>query len=241
MKNHPFLLLFLLIMPAAHGQHDSLKSINVYFNAFFFEEFKTPVWLNGDDARDIYYSRDYVIASNQALSVGVQWNGSKNNVMELEFMPFRYVHCITRNQEVTEDSTGVRLISFGDTDYRIMNSYTRYSYIPLYRMKKFIFMPKLSVKPFFYYMSVDPNRSNEFFTAEWKAGAMLEFIPGLQYRINKKLGIQMGFPLTLLSVGYEREKHDHPALPLNKRISDKFFLRKPDHQWQLQIGLMYSI
>ena len=241
MKNYYCLLLYLMIIPAAYSQPDSSRIINFYYNTFFLEEFSTSTYLSSDSYPTQYYLHNYKFNANHAISVGIQWQNRKNHIFELEWMPFRYAHQDVHSYQILLDSLSYQGTNAGGSKYQIYHSFIRFSYLPVYRIGNVILLPKLSVKPYYYYMCVNPFTAREFFTAKWQAGIMLEFIPGLQYSINKKLGMQIGIPLTLVSFGYERGRTDHPALSLNRRISDRIFLRSVDPLWQFQVGLAYKI
>ena len=241
MKNNFCILLSLLIMPAVYCQPDSSRTLNVYYNTFLFEEYTTSNRQSSDEYPVHYYNRDYSFTSSHALSVGIQWQNHKNHIFELELMPFRYAHNTTQDYEIKGDSNNYQLSQQGGSDFQICNNYVRFSYLPVYTINRFRLIPELSVKPYFYYKRINPLSSREFFSSKWDAGIMLEFIPGLQYAINKRFGIQFSIPLTLGNLGYERARSDNPALPLKQRISDSIFFRFFDLVWQCQLGLSCKI
>jgi hypothetical protein len=209
------LILSVLLLPVffgLNGQFETSRSLNLYYNTFFAEEYYGNPSLNSN-VKDIDNCISY---NNSALSVGYQWQKKEKQFFEAEIMPLRYSDF--RYNRILNPQEENALWQIETREFKVYNSTLRFSYVPVIGSKNLLLLPGLGAKAFYYNQKTIASASEYMSKAD--IGLGIDFIPGIQYNLGTNIHLKFDIPITLVSVAFEREKDT--TLGPGKRNSDDF-------------------
>lgn len=178
------------------------------------------------------------------LTPALAFTSANGNFQEIELS--KIVIGNTRNEVLNiVDSTGQSSLASSLRTRNNMIAF-RYEYdLLLFKKKKADSKLKsylgLSVNPYFSNTKYSSSIASMFTTSQQSFGALVAFIPRINYNVNERLFVDVNLPINLMDMNVTTERAENPAIPVPQRsISTLNFSQLPD-QFLVRFGVGFRV
>jgi hypothetical protein len=112
-----------------------------------------------------------------------------------------------------------------------------------YFIKDKVVLPSIGLSPqlFYNFNKFDPSTTGYFGLTAQNIGLNLAIIPGLAFKLNKKLSIDLNIPIGIYEIKYDAINSENPNLPIRDQKDSKIIGEFIPKKVNIRIGIIYNL
>ena len=233
-----FLIMSLVVFSQETPSNKSLKVYTSYNWAAFYNQADTSLQ---PGVTIMNYEREIGVFN---FSPSFVIHNSKGNSHEFELTRVFYQNNYQKTYDEIDSTGNVANIVSGEL-IKQFQLHLRYEYVwSLFKQKdwkKLNGFLGFSASPFYKWNKQEPLTSMSYTKSEKSMGLYFSVIPRVQYNINKRLYLDLNFPIALLTAQYTTQFSDNPALAINERQQSTIDIEQLPFGFAVRIGMGFRM